>query len=119
MAVTTAVGLPLLQMLIRDNIAAHSGMAAVGLLQGVMRISDMYLGVRDGVFSMYFFPRFSEISNADELSARPARPRDHRPGGGGGQPRHLPLARLDHPPFFTASSLRCATCSRGRCSATR
>jgi len=67
MAVTTAVGLPLLQLLIRDNIAAYSGMAAVGLLQGVMRISDMYLGVASGVFSMYFFPRFSEISERDEL----------------------------------------------------
>ena len=67
MAVITAVGLPLLQLLIRDSVVAHSGMASVGLLQGVMRISEMYLGVASGVFAMYFFPRFSEIRDADEL----------------------------------------------------
>ena len=66
-ALTTAIGLPLLQLLIRDSVAAHSGMASVGLLQGVMRISDMYLGVASGVFSMYFFPRFSEIRDHGEL----------------------------------------------------
>ena len=67
MAVVTAVGLPLLQLLIRDSVVAHSGMASVGLLQGVMRISEMYLGVASGVFAMYFFPRFSEIREPDEL----------------------------------------------------
>ena len=67
MAVISAVGLPLLQILIRDSVADHSGMAAVGLLQGVVRISDMYLGVATTVFAMYYFPRFSEIRDADEL----------------------------------------------------
>lgn len=67
LAAISAVGLPLLQLLIRDSVVAHSGMSAVGLLQGVMRISDMYLGVASGVFAMYFFPRFSEIRGADEL----------------------------------------------------
>ena len=36
-AVISAVGLPMLQLLIRDSVVAHSGMASVGLLQGVMR----------------------------------------------------------------------------------
>ena len=67
MAVTSAVAMPLVQILIRDNVVAHSGMGAVGLLQGVVRISDMYLGVASGMFAMYFFPRFSEIRDADEL----------------------------------------------------
>ncbi|MEP7102111.1 MAG: O-antigen translocase [Burkholderiales bacterium] len=66
-AIISAVGLPLLQLLIRDDVVAHSGMASVGLLQGVMRMSDMYLGVASGVFAMYFFPRFSEIRDAGEL----------------------------------------------------
>lgn len=66
-AVISAVGLPLLQILIRDNVAEHSGMAAVGLLQGVVRISDMYLGVATSMFAMYYFPRFSEIRDPDEL----------------------------------------------------
>src|SRR4029078_3860519 len=60
-AIITAVGMPLLQLAVRDQVIAHSGMAAVGLLQGVMRLSDMYLGIASGVFAMYFFPRFSEI----------------------------------------------------------
>jgi len=42
-------------------------MAEVGLLQGVMRVSDMYLGVATSVFTMYYFQRFSEIRSADEL----------------------------------------------------
>ena len=67
LAVITAVGLPLLQLLIRDSVVEHSGMASVGLLQGVMRISEMYLGVASGVFAMYFFPRFSEIREPGEL----------------------------------------------------
>jgi O-antigen/teichoic acid export membrane protein len=66
-AVISAVGLPMIQILIRDSVASHSGMAAVGLLQGVVRISDMYLGVATTVFAMYYFPRFSEIRDADEL----------------------------------------------------
>lgn len=67
MAVISAVGLPLLQILIRNSVAEHSGMASVGLLQGVVRISDMYLGVATSMFAMYYFPRFSEIREADEL----------------------------------------------------
>ena len=67
MAIISAVAGPLLQILIRDNVASHGGMSEVGLLQGVMRISDMYLGVATSVFAMYYFPRFSEIQNANEL----------------------------------------------------
>lgn len=67
MAVVTTVSLPLLQLLIRDIVVTHSGVAAVGLLQGVMRISEMYLGIVGSVFAMYFFPRFSEIKDANEL----------------------------------------------------
>jgi len=67
MAVISAVGLPLLQILIRDAVAGHGGMADVGLLQGVVRISDMYLGVATSIFAMYYFPRFSEIADAGEL----------------------------------------------------
>ena len=67
MAVISAVALPLLQILIRDNVAMHGGMSEVGLLQGVMRVSDMYLGVATSVFTMYYFQRFSEIKEADEL----------------------------------------------------
>ena len=68
MALINTVGMPLLQLLIRDGVVAHSGMAAVGLLQGVMRLSDMYMGIAGATFVMYFFPRFSELRDADELA---------------------------------------------------
>jgi PST family polysaccharide transporter len=67
MATISAITMPLIQILVRDGLAEHSGMSAVGLLQGVMRISDMYLGIVSGVFSMYYLPRFSEIKIAKEL----------------------------------------------------
>lgn len=68
-AIITAVGMPLLQLAVRDQVIARSGMASVGLLQGVMRLSDMYLGIASGVFAMYFFPRFSEIRGSAELAS--------------------------------------------------
>jgi O-antigen/teichoic acid export membrane protein len=67
MAVVNTVGAPLLQLLVRDQVAAHDGMAAVGLLQGVIRLSEMYLGIAGSVFVMYYFPRFSEIRDPREL----------------------------------------------------
>lgn len=68
MAIVNTVGMPLLQLLIRDGVAAHSGMAGVGLLQGVMRLSDMYMGIVGSAFVMYFFPRFSELRVVSELA---------------------------------------------------
>jgi O-antigen/teichoic acid export membrane protein len=62
-----AISLPLVQILVRDQLARHSGMASVGLLQGVMRISDMYVGLATNVLAMYYLPRFSEIRQAHEL----------------------------------------------------
>lgn len=68
-----AIGLPLVQILVRDSLAHHSGMASVGLLQGVMRISDMYVGLATNVLAMYYLPRFSEIRRAGELRHELAR----------------------------------------------
>jgi PST family polysaccharide transporter len=62
-----AISLPLVQILVRDQLAQHSGMASVGLLQGVMRISDMYVGLATNVLAMYYLPRFSEIRRAGEM----------------------------------------------------
>lgn len=67
LAAVSAIALPLIQIVVRDNVAAHSGMADVGLLQGVMRLSDMYLGIVSGLFTMYYLPRFTAIKTAIEL----------------------------------------------------
>jgi PST family polysaccharide transporter len=66
-AAVSAIAGPLIQILARDHLASHSGMASVGLLQGVMRLSDMYMGIATSVLAMYFLPRFSEIQLAGEL----------------------------------------------------
>lgn len=68
MAIVNTVGAPLLQLLIRDGVVAHSGMASVGLLQGVMRLSDMYMGIVGSAFVMYFFPRFSQLKVIEEIA---------------------------------------------------
>jgi antigen flippase len=67
MALVGALTQPLVQLLIRHALADKEGMVSVGLLQGVMRISDMYVGMVTSVFSMYYLPRFSEIRNGPEL----------------------------------------------------
>ncbi|MED5619587.1 O-antigen translocase [Ideonella sp. BN130291] len=67
MAAVGAIALPLVQILVRNDVAHTSGMAAVGLLQGVMRISDMYVGLATSVLGMYYLPRFSEIRVAADL----------------------------------------------------
>jgi O-antigen/teichoic acid export membrane protein len=67
MAIINTVGMSVLQLAIRDNVAAHAGLASVGFLQGVMRLSDMYMGIAGNVFVMYFFPRFSELKLRQDL----------------------------------------------------
>lgn len=67
MAIAGAVVTPLTQIMVRDILAAQAGMEAVGLLQGVWRLSDLYLGIFVSMFSMYYLPRFAEIKDAPEL----------------------------------------------------
>jgi antigen flippase len=67
MAAVGALSLPLVQILVRDTLALHSGMAAVGWLHGVNRISDIYVGLATSVLGMYYLPRFSEIRRTQEL----------------------------------------------------
>jgi len=55
------------QIWARDLLAAQSGWVDVGLVQGVMRLSDMYLNVFMTILSMYYLPRFAEIRRAQEL----------------------------------------------------
>ena len=67
MAAVGALALPLVQILVRDELARHAGMTAVGWLHGVNRISDIYVGLATSVLGMYYLPRFSEIRRAAEL----------------------------------------------------
>ncbi|HEX8963122.1 MAG TPA: hypothetical protein VF801_08970 [Rhodocyclaceae bacterium] len=67
MAAATAFGESFGQIAVRDTLARHAGMHYVGLLQGVWRLSDMYLNIFIGMFSMYYLPRFAEIKGVAEL----------------------------------------------------
>ena len=66
-AAVNAVAVPLMHIVLRNDVVEHSGLAAVGLLQGVTRLSDLYLGIVISVLSMYFLPRFAEIKVRSEL----------------------------------------------------
>lgn len=57
------------QLWARDLLAAQASWADVGLVQGVMRLSDMYLNVFVTVLSMYYLPRFAELRLAQELGS--------------------------------------------------
>ncbi|MFZ5545303.1 MAG: O-antigen translocase [Pseudomonadota bacterium] len=67
MAATSAIAAPLVQILVRDTLARHSGMASVGLLNGVMRLSDLYVNIATSVLGMYFLPRFAELRESAPL----------------------------------------------------
>ncbi len=67
-AIVNSVGPPILQLIIRGHVIADSGMNSVGLLQGVMRISDLYVGIAGSVLAMYFFPKFCEAQTSFEFS---------------------------------------------------
>ncbi|MGE5467488.1 MAG: oligosaccharide flippase family protein [Ignavibacteria bacterium] len=67
MAAAAAIGESFGQLVVRDALARDAGMHAVGLLQGVWRLSDLYLGIFIGMFSMYYLPRFAEIRQTREL----------------------------------------------------
>lgn len=67
MAGAAAIGESFGQLVVRDTLAEDAGMHAVGLLQGVWRLSDLYLGIFIGMFAMYYLPRFAEIKQTAEL----------------------------------------------------
>lgn len=63
----TAIGTPLVQLLLRDDLLAKSGIEAVGLLHGITRLSDMILTVLLGLFGLYFAPRFAEVKTKSDV----------------------------------------------------
>jgi len=69
MAVTTAVCIPLSQILVRDHLSAKFGLAAAGYWQAVTKISDIYLMIVTLTLSAYYLPRISEIRETKELKA--------------------------------------------------
>lgn len=67
MAITTALTIPVSQILVRNYIAGHISLDAAGIWQGIVKISDVYLLLVTSSLSVYYLPRLSEIKNDIEL----------------------------------------------------
>jgi PST family polysaccharide transporter len=67
MAITSAIMLPISQIIIRDYIAKNLGWDSAGYWQGIMYISNMYLLVITTSLEVYYLPKLSEITDKLEL----------------------------------------------------
>jgi O-antigen/teichoic acid export membrane protein len=63
MALIAAISLPLTQLILRNLIIQHNGLASAGLWQGMNRISDGYLMIITISLSTYFVPK---LAGADD-----------------------------------------------------
>lgn len=61
MVFITAVTLPVGYILLRDLLVQHYSLEAVGLWQGVSKISDAYLQFITAAFSVYLLPTFAKL----------------------------------------------------------
>lgn len=67
MAFTTALLLPVSQLVIRNYIITSISTESAGYWQGVLKISDIYMTVIISSLSLYYLPRLSEIKDPQEL----------------------------------------------------
>ncbi|OPB86954.1 O-antigen translocase [Elizabethkingia ursingii] len=69
MAITSALTVPVSQILVRNTIIHFEGLEKAGLWQGMMRVSDAYLLVITTALATYYLPKISSILNIKELRA--------------------------------------------------
>lgn len=67
MALTSAIVMPLTQILIRNHLIDRFGMSDAGYWEALFRISTLYLTIVTVPLSIYFLPRLAEIRNGEEL----------------------------------------------------
>lgn len=67
MTLTSAIVVPLTQILIRNHLIDRFGMANAGYWEALSRISGLYLTVITVPLSIYYLPRLAEIRSADEM----------------------------------------------------
>lgn len=67
MTLLSAFLVPISQMLLRGYVISEISITEAGWLEGMNRISNMYLMVITSSFSVYYLPRLSEISDRIEL----------------------------------------------------
>jgi PST family polysaccharide transporter len=67
MAFTTAMMVPVSQLVIRNYVIIHISQESAGYWQGMLKLSDMYMTVILSSLAIYYLPRLSEIKNNNEL----------------------------------------------------
>jgi PST family polysaccharide transporter len=67
MAFTTTLMVPVSQLFIRNFVMTRISPVAAGYWQGVVKLSDMYMGVITSSLALYYLPRLSEIKEINEL----------------------------------------------------
>lgn len=67
MTITTAITVPVTQMILRGYVMAEISEVEAGWWEAMNRISSMYLMVITSSFSVYYLPRLSEIHDRMEL----------------------------------------------------
>jgi polysaccharide transporter, PST family len=67
MAFTTALTLPVSQLIIRNHLIKNISTDSAGYWQGIVKLSDMYMTVIISSLSLYYLPRLSEIKEPKEL----------------------------------------------------
>jgi PST family polysaccharide transporter len=67
MAFTTALLLPVSQIIIRNYIITRISPDSAGYWQGIVKLSDMYMSIIISSLMLYYLPRLSEIKGIREL----------------------------------------------------
>lgn len=67
MALTSAIAVPLSQILVRNHLGEVHGWDVAGYWEASWRLSAAYLMLLTTTISVYFLPRFAEIKRSDEL----------------------------------------------------
>ncbi|MFA6988640.1 MAG: O-antigen flippase, partial [Candidatus Gastranaerophilaceae bacterium] len=64
---TSALTVPVAQILVRNYIVDNISLDAAGFWQGIWKISDVYLTIVTTSLSVYYLPKLSEIQSDKEL----------------------------------------------------
>jgi len=73
MAAVTAIVVPVSQLVIREGLMRLGGADLAGLWQAMWKLSETHLMLMTTTLSLYFLPRFAEISDGGELRREVAR----------------------------------------------
>lgn len=67
MTLTSALTLPVVQMILRGYVMADISVVDAGIWEGMNKISNIYLMVITSSFGVYFLPRLSELKNRCQI----------------------------------------------------